>query len=364
MMTNGDAALALAEKLLGILDRGSFTSTYKYAVLLGLIDLALAKTSRDGSAPTSVTTRELAERVTALYWAHTRPFPTTARALGQNRPQRDKGGQAEIVRMVEKFQTLHPEISSAHRARLAHPREWETLIDVVEWKLIEMPLPRLQVVGGTRVEFLYAIGWTEKIRRSDTRSAGFDNLIRFLPGVAECLVRLSSLLRPLIQREWSTTLARFNELPSAQLEDFLFGARRESLELLRQPLLELQRGACFYCRRRADPTGIHIDHFLPWARHANDAIENLVAAHDGCNLAKSDHLASAVHLERWLRRGADDGHHLAEVARGIVWPSDGEATLGAVRGLYLRLPDQTPLWRQGRVFDRSSHADIVGLMAA
>jgi hypothetical protein len=129
-------------------------------------------------------------------------------------------------------------------------------------------------------------------------------------------------------------------------------------------LLELQRGTCFYCRRRLEVTGIHVDHFLPWARHANDAIENLVAVHDGCNIAKSDHLASAVHLERGLRRGADDGPSLAEVARTIVWPSAGEATLGAVRGVYLRLPDETPLWRQGKMFERSSHADIASLVAA
>ena len=72
-------AIAFAEKLLTVLAEGRFTATYKYAVLLGLMDLGLEHSSRTGAAPTSVTTRQLAEKVLELYWPHTIPW---ARAPG------------------------------------------------------------------------------------------------------------------------------------------------------------------------------------------------------------------------------------------------------------------------------------------
>jgi hypothetical protein len=62
--------VAFAERLLELLDQGSFQTTYKYAVLLGLMDLCVEHTSAKGAAPTSVTTRQLAEKVLELYWSH------------------------------------------------------------------------------------------------------------------------------------------------------------------------------------------------------------------------------------------------------------------------------------------------------
>ena len=41
MLTDPHAPLALAERILELLDQGRFTATYKYAVLLALLDLSL-----------------------------------------------------------------------------------------------------------------------------------------------------------------------------------------------------------------------------------------------------------------------------------------------------------------------------------
>jgi len=42
--TPGDQSLIrFAEKVLALLDQGTFTATYKYAVLLGLMDLCMEK---------------------------------------------------------------------------------------------------------------------------------------------------------------------------------------------------------------------------------------------------------------------------------------------------------------------------------
>jgi hypothetical protein len=47
-MTSELDAVAFAEKVLSLLDQGRFVATYKYAVLLGLIDLCLENVSSNG----------------------------------------------------------------------------------------------------------------------------------------------------------------------------------------------------------------------------------------------------------------------------------------------------------------------------
>ncbi|MBW1683872.1 MAG: HNH endonuclease [Deltaproteobacteria bacterium] len=96
------------------------------------------------------------------------------------------------------------------------------------------------------------------------------------------LVRLAGLLRPLIQREWTVLVARFNQLADAELEQFLFGVDRASLTAVREPLRELAEGRCFYCGDRVR-TRIEVDHFIPWARYPDNGLENLVVSDPGCN---------------------------------------------------------------------------------
>ncbi len=357
LRTADDSIIALAERLLAVLDRGSFTSTYKYAVLLGLIDLAVEKTDRSGAAPSSVTTHELAEKVTALYWRHAHTSDKRPELLAQNRPQAGKRPVPEIIRRIHSFRaSAAPDPTSPlTRAKLAAPGEWRRLVREVEWKLVEMPLPRLQRVGDRADPFLFAIRWDDRIRRGEFNDpARFDNVIRFIGNAGEALVRLAGLLRPLVQREWARLVADFNELPEATLERELFGEARSSLDAVRSPLLELQRGLCFYCQKPAND-GAQVDHFVPWARHPNDAIENLVVAHAGCNGAKSDHLAAERHIEHWLLRM--ESTSLIEIASQVGWEHDAERCLGTTRGIYVRLPPETPLWLSATTFvgnDRDS----------
>jgi hypothetical protein len=39
-----------------------------------------------------------------------------------------------------------------------------------------------------------------------------------------------------------------------------------------------------------------VDHFIPWSRHADDGLDNLVAADARCNGQKRDFLAAAADL--------------------------------------------------------------------
>ena len=92
---------ALAEQLLTVLAEGAFTATYKYAVLLALVDLCVEQSTLTGGAPTTVTTRQLAEKILEMYWPQARAFDQ--RTLRQN-----SGKQAGIV-------TKDPSVSETAR---------------------------------------------------------------------------------------------------------------------------------------------------------------------------------------------------------------------------------------------------------
>jgi hypothetical protein len=85
-----------------------------------------------------------------------------------------------------------------------------------------------------------------------------------------------------VQRTWALTVARFNGLPQAKLDEFLFGATRISLTPVTASLRGVAGGRCFYCGA-AVRRGAQIDHFLPWTRQIDNGIENLVFAHGACN---------------------------------------------------------------------------------
>ena len=332
-----------AERLLTVLAEGKVTSTYKYAVLLGLVDLCVEYSTHTGDAPTSVTTRQLAERILELYWPQVRTFDE--RTLRQN-----SGSQAAILSRILRFQNQvgAPGISVA-RARHLAPDEFVRLVRDVEWILVEMPLPKLQRVGSEQVHFLYRINWSDDIRRSTFMSRDFDNAIRFIGRAGEELVRLAPFVRPLVQREWSGLVARFNGLAEARLEQFLFGAPREAIAHLAEPLLQLQGGSCFYCGRRIRQQR-QVDHFVPWSRHPDDGLDNLVVTDAVCNGAKRDHLAAAEHVERWAERNQQREVELAQIADFKQWSHRPRRTLSVARSIYLRLPSDARLWQLKRKF--------------
>lgn len=269
--------------------------------------------------------------------------------------RQNSGGQAEIVSLIRRFRdslTVDP-LAPLHRARATQPKKFERLVRNVEWKLIEMPLPRLQTLGTGEDRFVYEIGWNRTIRTSDVRtyqegSGNFDNRILLKRGVGEYLVQLNGVLRPLLHRHWASLVARFNRLEEARLERFLFGTERVNLDPVRQPLLDLQKGKCFYCGRGLLKHA-EVDHFIPWSRYPDDALDNLVVADRRCNGKKRDFLAAPVHLARWRKRMDDPA--VVAVAGETNWYRDQTATLGVARTIYLRLPAAALVWIAGRDFE-------------
>jgi 5-methylcytosine-specific restriction endonuclease McrA len=187
------------------------------------------------------------------------------------------------------------------------------------------------------------------VRKGKFNSGDFDNVIRFFGQAGDHLIRLAPLIRPLVQREWTSQVARFNQLPEAELDQFLFGTRREAIAQLREPLVELQDGRCFYCCARLRGR-TEVDHFVPWSRHPDDGLDNLVAAHGACNGRKRDHLASADHVDHWVSRLCKKTGDLAEIAGAVRWGRQPERTLGVASAIYLRLPPDARLWQRGERF--------------
>lgn len=350
-MTGRRDAIAFAEKVLAVLELGSFSATYKYALFTALTDLCLEQTSASGAPPTTVTTRQLAEKVTEIYWPHATPYDG-GRVLRQGGVR--SGSQAEILSAIGAFRARHAGAPGElhFRARLAHPAAFERLVRFVEWKLIEMPIPRLQVLGREEDRFLYDYGWDQSIRRSavtayqsGSRDA-FDNRLLLEPGVAEHVISLTGVLRPVVRREWALMVAGMNALPEAKLEQFLFGASRIPLDAVREPMRELQGGRCFYCQGRVDSRA-DVDHFIPWARYPDNGVDNLVVAHPRCNNQKRDFFAAVEHLAHWTDRARRSAGDLDVVAKAAAWPRDAGRSRAVAHAMYSRLPEGTRLWLAG-----------------
>ena len=342
-VNHASADATFAEQLLTVLAEGSFTATYKYGVLLAILDLCVEQSTQTGDAPTSITTWQLAKKVLELYWPQVRAYEE--RTLRQN-----SGKQARIVNLILRFQNQHGELAkSVSRARRGAREEFERLVREVEWTLIKMPLPRLQRVGSEQVRFLYEISWNDDIRRSTIDSGNFQNVILFIDNAGDDLVRLAPFVRPVVQREWARHVARQNKLPEAKLEQFLFGGRREAIAHLASPLLQLQDGHCFYCDKRILGKR-QVDHFIPWSRHPDEGLDNLVVAHRSCNRYKSDYLAAVEHVERWAERTRHCDVELNEIANSATWQREPPRTLGIARSIYLRLPADARLWQIQREF--------------
>jgi len=325
-----------------ILEQGSFSSTYKFALLHALADLAVRH--GDGSGvPLTLTTRDIAQRIIELYWPQAAPFPLTgsrpALVLRQNAGQ----GQAEILRHLDAAKRHHG--PSLERLRRDLPG-WGLLLGNVDAVVRKMPLWRLQTVGAELVDFLY-------------ENAGRGTTITLRPRAAACLTALHGILTALVRDAWLRFVRRSNLAAldeAADLDAFLFGSPRASLERHRPLLQELQSNQCFYCQRRL-VTAADVDHFVPWARYAVDLGHNFVLAHPACNRSKSEHLAAERHLAAWVARNHRYRDQLAASFDNAGVLHDLDASLRVAAWAYDHVQHtRGQVWLAGGRFERLSPA--------
>lgn len=275
-----DSQLAFLQQIQRLLNEGSFVATYKFALLHALADLAVLR-GDDTGKPLTLTTDQLAERFLVLYERQSRPFPgTEVQILKQN-----TGKQAKVVsRIGEKI--------AYYAGRQINPVHEPRLLREIEETIRKMPLARLQTAGQEALNFLYDNPADYRARQ-----------ITLKRGVAYCLRAFYPFITSLIQGSWLTYIRRFNSDiigEKVDLQEFMFGAQRVSLVPLREVLLELQEGRCFYTGNRLG-NDFEVDHFIPWSRYPMDLGHNFVLACGPVNRKKSDHIAAEHHLEKWTR---------------------------------------------------------------
>ena len=334
--------LEFLNKIQRILSEGSFSATYKFALLHVLADLAVLKGGHDGSELT-LTTYDIAEQFTELYWRQAVPFPgaATGTPLRQN-----TGAPAAVISAIQEAQHAHGPNVAAVRPAPA----WPALVQTVEHTVKNQPLWKLQTTASGQLEFLY-------------KNTGQGNSITLFPGVAYCLREFHGLILDLVRAAWLRYIRRYNGAvlgSRVELADFLFGSARSDVTRLQQMLHTPQGGACFYCQESLGASPGEVDHFIPWSMYPIDLGHNFVLAHAQCNGHKSDRLAATEFLERWCRRNHEQGDTLAEQfsAAGIIcdlassrritaWAYDRLASVGGHAWLKGRngLERLAPEWR-------------------
>ncbi len=341
-----DPSALFAERLLRIIDEGRRIGSYKLALLLALLDASAAESTPSGAAPEVLQTRVIASHVLRLYLPQVATF--VGRDAGAATLRQITARRSPVLDAISALndQARHMGCRSVAEMAGRLPEAFERTLDVIELTFARYPLRLLQVVGGQDLPFLYDIDWGEgvSLRRLHADGGG---LVRFHPGAADALVRLGPLMRPLVETHWTRMVATLNgiDLEEERLRAHLFGASRRSFpRKLRARLGDLHDGRCFYC---AGPLGSSwdLDHVIPWSRHPNDAIENLVPADRRCNTAKSDSLPAVGHVARWRNGHVARAEDLAGLADSTGWLSDLEHTLAVVRSTYRYLPVGTPLWK-------------------
>ncbi len=322
--------LALLQRLLA---EGDFTATYKFALLLALADIAVEK-GDDSGLPMHVGLEAIAEKFIRLYWLQTAPHPA-GDVLRQTTDQ-----QAKIVGLLVEARSKH---GGTLAALGRDAQAWGALVTKVARVVSEMPLFKLQTLGGSAVEFLYP---------NRIVNAG----VELKPGIAFCLRRFHGLIEDLVRGAWVRFVRRLraNEKLTGEATDlsgFMFGTDRDPLGAFVPILRDLQMDTCFYCQHPIKGRRVAVDHFVPWSLYPVDLGHNFVLAHEDCNGAKREALAGIEHLERWSRRSADHGPALGSAFDEVGIAHDAIASHRVTTWAYANAEQSSAqLWVRAKEF--------------
>ena len=294
---SAETQLAFLGKIERLLSQGRFTTTYKFALLIALTNLAVEK-GEDTNAELKLDVEDIARQFLALYWGMARPYPGLDRVLDQST---NRAKPSSMITLLGGAVELGQ--SSYARLRVYRARH-DALITKAVATLKKDVLHRLQAIGAATAAvptadcFLYA---SPKNARESTAAKSFT----LKSGVSACLRQLRGVILAMVEARWARWVRERNQDlgPDRALESFLFGAVRSGVTMHAAALYDLQNGRCFYSSERlASPTAGEVDHFVPWSRYPCDSPFNLVLATRKVNNAKRDMLAAEHHRKEWLAR--------------------------------------------------------------
>lgn len=329
-----------------ILSEGSFVATYKYALLVALVELAIER-GTDTTQELTLPIRDIADKFAQLYWRQASPYEAAGFSSPGHVLHQNQGRQASAITRLVRLRTgLKSGRSTLAEAR--HTAEWQRLVGQMRTLLKNMPLGKLQRVGHEDICFLYK----QPSPRADS--------ITLLPGVACHLRERAPLIRQLAQTEWLRFVLTLEQNQAALgravgLSEFLFGSSRAALSVkVSKPLRELQQGRCFYCKRSISSTAC-VDHFVPWSRYPRDLTHNLVLSHGACNSKKSDFLGGEIYLERWVQFISDHDPALLQIGSEAGLLVDRGTSLAVAEWSYEHAARiQAEVWLGGRDYGHLS----------
>ncbi|MDM1720008.1 HNH endonuclease domain-containing protein [Acinetobacter towneri] len=273
-----------------ILQSGSFSSTYKFALLISLSRLSIEKGEDEGGTLILEYT-DIAEKFIELYWKQAVPY--TFHEDGQLILNQNNGKQAAIVNRIILLRQSYSSLGLLRRDTSV----WLKLLKEVAKTVKEMPVRYLQNINGKNFEFLYQLDQCGK-------------QLLLLPLVMYSLRQFSEIIEELCQKRWidyirknSSNAPILNQLPN--LEQFMFEPSRNQLNAVANVLVELQDCKCFYCNKSMRKGSYAVDHFIPWSMYPSDTGHNFVLADSSCNSKKSNLLASDEFLHKWQERNEE-----------------------------------------------------------
>ena len=268
-----------------MLVEGDFSATYKFALLHAIADVCVEQPLLSEQSELVIELPTLADKLITLYWHHAMPFSSEhtgeSALLKQN-----TGAQSKVISVL--FECQQNNIRNFRQ--LKQSPFYKPTFNAAMATLKTGPLWLLQILAKQEECFLYP----------HTNSTQF---ITLNAGIASCFRRFYDLVVYLAKNAWLQKIQsiKHNQAligPQSQLQEFLFGVDRNALTKAKPVLVELQSNICFYCQKPMK-NDVEVDHFIPFARYANDLGHNFVAAHRACNNNKRDFLAAQQHRERW-----------------------------------------------------------------
>lgn len=331
-------ALEPLEGVLAVLGSGAATGSNKFGLLLALIDLAPTLPT-DGRLDLDPLCLKLIE----IHWRHIEPFSPRQRP-GDESISLQHHGQAhreptvlkEVARLRSALDQLGQPSGSFHLARTLLPAAlWQQSIRSVRRDTVRNPLTRLQVIAGQQIPFLYDLE---------------PDCLRLNGPAARMLVVHGPLLRQLVEFRFSRhvisrTPALRNSIMETAVAEHLFGDSREMPgTALREDLVDLQAGRCFYTGLPLPRERRSLDHVLPWVMLRESSLSNFVMTSGDVNSSKSGLLVAPVHLDAWATHMTSNMSHLAELADRYQWEWEPAHNIASLRSFYRQSPDGAPLW--------------------
>ena len=325
--------LEFLKKVEVLLAQGRFTSTYKFALLIALTNIAVER-GDDTSDELKVGLDEIARQYLALYWNMARPYPRINAILKQNR---EANSPSRMITLLE-GEARHSR-SSFKRLRVYRASDDELVAETCR-TLKRDVLYRLHATGGQSDStgsdrFLYD-------RPSNSaQCAGLTHLV-LKPGIAACLRRLSGVVVAMIQAHWALWLRKNNKELSVDrgLEQFLFVRVRSNVAIYAERLFRLQGELCFYTGAKLENSKSgQVDHFIPWARYPFDSPFNLVLASREANNKLRDQIKEPALRTKWLERNdAHFGGLTAPAPLGFGAATEDAETAKAISDWLYRTP--------------------------